>query len=295
MNRMHNSAPEKNRFSSQSVLVDKLLRNALSEDIGSGDITTSSIVPEEDISEALIIAKEDFILAGINFAGRTFKLVNREVKFKAMKRDGSRIRRGTVIAEIKGDTRSLLMAERTALNLLQRLCGIATLTSKFVERVAGLPVKILDTRKTTPGLRYFEKYAVKTGGGCNHRYGLFDGLLIKDNHIAAAGGLKKAVKLARSGGDNLFKLEVEAGSIKEVKEALSSGADIIMLDNMSVDEMINAVKIIRSRKTDVIIEASGNVDLENVRVIAETGVDMISVGALTHSAPASDISMKIRR
>lgn len=279
----------------ERALVDGVLRNALNEDIGSGDITTLSIVPEKNISEALIIAKEDFILAGLSFAGRTFKLVNREVKFKAMKRDGSRIRKGTVIAEINGNTRSILIAERTALNLLQRLSGIATLTNKFVGRVTGLPVKILDTRKTTPGLRFFEKYAVKMGGGCNHRYGLFDGLLIKDNHIAAAGGLKKAVKLARSRGDNLFKIEVEAKSIKEVKEALSAGADIIMLDNMSVDEMLKAVKIIRSKKSAILIEASGNVDLDNVQAIAETGVDMISVGALTHSAPASDISMKIQR
>ncbi|MBI5675058.1 MAG: carboxylating nicotinate-nucleotide diphosphorylase [Nitrospirae bacterium] len=275
--------------------VDSVLRNALNEDIGTGDITTLSIVPEKDISKALIIAKEDFILAGLSFAERTFKLVNKDVKFKAMKRDGSKIKKGTVIAEINGNTRSILMAERTALNLLQRLSGIATLTSKFVRRVAGLPVKILDTRKTTPGLRFFEKYAVKMGGGCNHRYGLFDGMLIKDNHIAAAGGLKKTVKLARSSGYDLFKIEVEAKSIKEVKEALSSGADIIMLDNMSVDEMIKAVKIIRFHKADTIIEASGNVNLENVRAIAETGVDMISVGALTHSAPASDISMKIGR
>lgn len=275
--------------------VDSVLRNALNEDIGSGDITTSAIVPERDISEAVIIAKENFILAGISFAERTFKLVSREVKFKANKRDGSRIRKGTVIAEIKGDTRSLLMAERTALNLLQRLSGIATLTSRFVERVAGLPIKILDTRKTTPGLRFFEKYAVKMGGGCNHRYGLFDGILIKDNHISAAGGVKKAVKLARLRVDKSFKIEIEARSIKEVKEALSAGADIIMLDNMSVDEMTKAVKIIRSHKADVVIEASGNVDLENVRAVAETGVDMISVGALTHSAPAADISMKIRR
>ncbi len=280
---------------SKHTAIDDVLRNALHEDIGSGDITTLSLVPEKDISEALIIAKEDFILAGLSFAGRTFKLVNSEVKFKAKKRDGSRIRKGTVIAEIKGNTRSLLMAERTALNMLQRLSGIATLTSRFVERVTGLPVNILDTRKTTPGLRFFEKYAVKMGGGCNHRFGLFDGLLIKDNHIAAAGGVKKAVKLAMSRKDKSFKIEVEARSIKEVKEALSAGVDIIMLDNMAADEMTKAVKIIRSHKADVIIEASGNVNLENVRAIAETGVDMISVGALTHSAPASDISMKIKR
>ncbi|MEW6715184.1 MAG: carboxylating nicotinate-nucleotide diphosphorylase [Nitrospirota bacterium] len=275
--------------------VDSVLKNALHEDIGSGDITTSAIISEKDISLAVIIAKEDFILAGLPFAGRTFKLVDSEVKFKAKKRDGSRIRKGTVIAEIKGKTRSLLLAERTALNLLQRLSGIATLTNKFVERVAGLPVKILDTRKTTPGLRFFEKYAVKMGGGCNHRYGLFDGILIKDNHISAAGGVKKAVKLAKSRVDKSFKIEVEAKSIKEVKDALSSGADIIMLDNMAVDEMTKAVKIIRSHKADVVIEASGNVNLENLRAIAETGVDMISAGALTHSAPAADISMKIRR
>lgn len=273
--------------------IDDVLRNALHEDIGSGDITTSLIVPEKDVSKALIIAKEDFILAGIHFAGRTFKLIDSEVKFKANKRDGSRVRKGTAIAEIKGDTRSILMAERTALNLLQRLSGIATFTSRFVERVAGLPVKILDTRKTTPGLRFFEKYAVKMGGGCNHRFGLFDGILIKDNHISAAGGVKKAVKLARSRVDKSFKIEVEAKSIKEVKDALSLGADIIMLDNMAVDEMTNAVKIIRSDKKARIIEASGNINLENVRAVAQTGVDMISVGALTHSAPASDISMKI--
>lgn len=280
---------------SDKATVDSVIKNALNEDIGSGDITTSSIIPERDISEAVIIAKEDFILAGISFAGRTFKLVNREVKFKTMKRDGSRIKKGTAIAEIKGDTRSLLMAERTALNLLQRLSGISTLTNKFAERVSGLPVKILDTRKTTPGLRFFEKYAVKMGGGCNHRFGLFDGILIKDNHISAAGGLKNAVKLARLRGDKSFKIEVEAKSIKEVDDALSAGADIIMLDNMPADEMIKAVKIIRSRRSNVIIEASGNMNLENVRAVAETGVDMISVGALTHSAPAADISMKIRR
>jgi len=280
---------------SKHIAIDDLLRNALHEDIGSGDITTSAIVPERNISKAVIIAKEDFILAGISFAGRTFRLVNREMKFKAMKRDGSKIKKGTVIAEIKGNTKGLLMAERTALNLLQRLSGIATLTSKFAGRVAGLPVKILDTRKTTPGLRFFEKYAVRMGGGCNHRFGLFDGILIKDNHIAAAGGGKKALKLARSGRDKLFKIEVEVKNIKEAQDALSSGADIIMLDNMSVDEMMKAVKIIRSTKIDLLIEASGNVSLENVRAIAETGVDMISVGALTHSAPASDISMKIRR
>jgi nicotinate-nucleotide pyrophosphorylase (carboxylating) len=276
-------------------IVDSVLRNALHEDIGSGDITTSAIVPERDISKAVIIAKDDFILAGISFAGRTFRLVDKDVKFQAKKKDGSRVRKGTVIAEIKGKTKSLLLAERTALNLLQRLSGIAALTSNFVERVAGLPVKILDTRKTTPGLRFFEKYAVRMGGGCNHRFGLFDAILIKDNHIAAAGGLKKAVKLVKSRENKSLKIEVEAKNTKEVKEALSAGADIIMLDNMSADEMTKAVKMIRSTKKGVMVEASGNMNLDNVRAIAETGVDMISVGALTHSAPAADISMKIKR
>jgi nicotinate-nucleotide pyrophosphorylase (carboxylating) len=263
--------------------IDEVIINALNEDIGSGDITTSSVVPEGHVSDAVITAKGDLVLAGIVFAERTFELINTKIRFKRKKKDGSRVRKGAVIAEITGDTKSILMAERVALNLLQRLSGIATLTHTFVKEVKGLSVKIVDTRKTTPGLRFFEKYAVRMGGGYNHRYGLFDG----------AGGLGSAVKHARSNAGHLFKIEVEVSNAKEVKEALSAGADIIMLDNMSADEMRKSVNMIRAEKPDTIIEASGGIKLGNVRSAALTGVDLISIGAITHSAPAADISLNI--
>lgn len=276
------------------AIVDNILLNALHEDIGNGDVTTSALVPEKHVSSAIIIAKGDFILAGLPFAERIFKITDRNIKFRAVNKDGSRIKAKTVIAKISGSTGNLLMAERTALNLLQRLSGIATLTDKYVQSVKDLKVKIADTRKTAPGLRFFDKYAVRTGGGCNHRFGLFDGVLIKDNHIAAIGGVGKAVKLARAKVQHLFNIEVEVKNIAEVKEALSARADVIMLDNMNVDMMKRAVSIIRRKAPGVLIEASGNVNFENVRSIAATGVDLISIGALTHSAPAADISMKIR-
>ncbi|MBI5050181.1 MAG: carboxylating nicotinate-nucleotide diphosphorylase [Nitrospirae bacterium] len=273
--------------------IDKILADALSEDIGHGDITTSLIIPPERKARAVLIAKEDLILAGIPFAEKIFKSVNKDIKFKADKKDGGSVKKGTIIAELSGNARSLLTAERVALNLLQRLSGIATLTHSFVKCVDGFPVKIVDTRKTTPGLRFFEKYAVMAGGGYNHRFGLFDGVLIKDNHIALTGGVKKAVRLARSKAHHMLKVEAEVKNMREVKEALSSGADIIMLDNMPVKEIKNAVKIIRLHQPKTVVEASGNINLENVRQIAAAGVDLISVGALTHSAPAVDISMKI--
>lgn len=273
--------------------IDTVLTNALNEDIGSGDITTSSVIPANHISSAVLIAKDNLLLAGVPFAERVFKLVNSDIKFRAVKKEGGRLRKGTVIAKVSGDTRSLLTAERTALNLLQRLSGIATLTGRFVDRVKGLKTKIVDTRKTAPGLRYFEKYAVRVGGGSNHRFGLFDSVLIKDNHIAAVGGLSKAVKLARQKTHHLLKIEVEVKNVKELKEALSTGADVIMLDNMSLDNIKKAVSIIRSKNPSIVIEASGSINLENVRSIAAAGVDIISIGAITHSAPAADISMKI--
>jgi nicotinate-nucleotide pyrophosphorylase (carboxylating) len=276
-----------------NVITDKMLLNALHEDIGNGDVTTSALIPENHVSDAVIIAKEDFVLAGLQFAGRVFHLTDDSVKFRPLGKDGSRIRSKTVIAKISGNTGNLLMAERTALNLLQRLSGIATLTDKYVQSVKDLKVKIADTRKTAPGLRFFDKYAVRAGGGCNHRYGLFDGVLIKDNHIAAIGGAGKAVRLARAKVHHLFNIEVEVKNIPELKEALSAGANVIMLDNMNVDMIKRAVSIIRRKNPDVLIEASGNVTFENVRSIAETGVDLISIGALTHSAPAADLSMKI--
>ncbi|MEK7698679.1 MAG: carboxylating nicotinate-nucleotide diphosphorylase [Nitrospirota bacterium] len=272
---------------------DSILTQALLEDIGEGDVTTNTIIPENHRSKVVLIAKEDFVLAGLPFTERIFKLVNLALKFKANKKDGDIVKKGAVIATINGNTRSLLMAERTALNILQRLSGIATLTCRFVEKVKGLPVKIVDTRKTIPGLRTFEKYAVRAGGGKNHRFGLFDGILIKDNHIKAAGSIEKAVKMAKLKAQHMLKIEVEAKNIREVRSALSAGAEIIMLDNMSIEGIKKSVRMIRSHDPQVIIEASGNINLENVRVIAETGVDLISVGALTHSATAVDISMDI--
>jgi len=279
----------KNHYTS----VDTTLINALLEDTGSGDITSLSLIPEDHVSNAVLIAKEDFVLAGMPFVERTFKLVDSESRFKIFKRDGVKVKKGDALAKIRGGTRSLLMTERVALNLLQRLSGIATLTHKFVERIKGLKTKITDTRKTTPGLRFFEKYAVKVGGGYNHRFGLFDGVLIKDNHIRAVGGVSRAVKLAQKRVHHLSKVEVEVKNIREVREALSAGADIIMLDNMPVDKIKKAVDIIRSQNPHIIIEASGNIKLESVRAIAATGVDLISIGALTHSAQAVDISMEI--
>jgi nicotinate-nucleotide pyrophosphorylase (carboxylating) len=274
--------------------IDEALINALKEDVGSGDVTTSSLIPEASVSEALLIAKGDLVLAGLPFAKRVFQLVDDRLEFRALKREGTRVRKGSIVAEIKGKTAGILIAERTALNILQRMSGIATLTSDYVQAVKGSNVKIADTRKTAPGLRYFDKYAVGMGGGQSHRYGLYDGVLIKDNHIAAAGGVGKAVRLARSRAHHLLKIEVEVKNIPEVKEALSAGADVIMLDNMNIDMMKKAAVLIRRKNPAVLIEASGNMNLENIREVAETGVDLISVGALTHSAPAADLSLKIR-
>lgn len=272
---------------------DTILTQALLEDIGEGDVTTCAVIPENHRSKAVLIAKEDFVLAGLPFAERIFQLLNSELKFKAHKKDGDIVKKGAVIATINGNTRSLLMAERTALNLLQRLSGIATLTRRFVEKVKGLTVKIVDTRKTTPGLRTFEKYAVRAGGGKNHRFGLFDGILIKDNHINAAGSIEKAVKTAKLKTHHMLKIEVETKNIREVRSALSADAEIIMLDNMSVEDIRKSVKLIRSQNPQIIIEASGNINLENIRKVAEICVDLISIGALTHSARAVDISMDI--
>lgn len=273
--------------------MDEVLVHALKEDVGSGDITTASLVPEDHVSVAVLIAKEEIVLAGLPFAERVFHLVDSSIQFRLLKREGSRVRKGSVVARIRGNTGGILVAERTALNLLQRMSGIATLTNAYIEAVKGLKVEITDTRKTAPGLRAFDKYAVRAGGGRNHRYGLYDGVLIKDNHISAAGGVRKAVKLARSRVHHLLKIEVEARNIPEVRESLSAGADIIMLDNMDVKSMKRAVEIIRRKNPDVMIEASGNMNPENIREVAETGVDLISVGALTHSAPASDLSLQI--
>lgn len=271
--------------------IKNVLRLALEEDLGHADVTTTLIIPEEQTSKALLVAKESFVLAGLPFAREVFNLLNHEVKFRVFHNEGSKLKKGDIIAEIYGRTRTLLTCERVGLNILQRLSGIATLTNEFVRKVKGLGVKIVDTRKTTPCLRYMEKYAVKVGGGTNHRFGLCDGILIKDNHIEAAGGIAPAINAARQ-AHHLSKIEVEVENLKELKEALAAGADVVMLDNMSIEDMREAVKLAKGK---VLIEASGNISLERVRAVAETGVDLISVGAITHSAPAADISMKIVR
>jgi nicotinate-nucleotide pyrophosphorylase (carboxylating) len=272
--------------------IDHILINALREDIGNDDVTTSSLISESSSSRAAIRAKGDFVLAGLPYTQRVFALMDGGSRFSGFKKDGDRVRQGQILAKVRGNTRGLLMAERTALNVLQRLSGIATLTDHYVRRIRGTGVRIADTRKTAPGLRVLEKYAVRVGGGHNHRYGLFDGILIKDNHIAVVGSVGRAVKAAGERNHHLLKVEVEVTTLSEVKEALTSGADVIMLDNMPVDKMGKAVKIIRKKDRKTVIEASGDIDLDNVRDVALTGVDIISVGALTHSAPAADISLK---
>lgn len=268
--------------------IDKILENALQEDIHTGDITTLAVMPEKRIMRAVLRTKEPMVLAGTDVALRVFSLVDPSVHGSSSFSDGDHLDTGTVVAEIRGDAASLLQGERVALNLLQRMCGIATLTARFVEAVEGTKARIVDTRKTTPGLRMLEKYAVRAGGGINHRTGLYDGVLIKENHIAAAGGITAAVKRARDYIPHTMKVEVETETLAEVDEALACGADIIMLDNMDLDTMHKAVAMIAGK---ALVEASGGVNLETVRAIAETGVDIISVGSLTHSARAMDISM----
>lgn len=269
----------------------KIIKNALAEDIGTGDITTGATVRAGKKGRALAIAKDDFIVAGIDVFEATFKILDKNIKIKKLIRDACHVKKGAVIAEISGSLSGILKAERVSLNLFQRMCGIATLTAKYVEAVSNSRAKILDTRKTVPGLRILDKMAVRLGGGCNHRIGLYDGILIKDNHIEAAGGITAAVKAQRKSLSGKMTIEVETTNLKEVKEALSCGVDIIMLDNMSVPAMRKAVDHVAGR---ALLEASGNVSLRNVAAIAATGVDFISVGELTHSVRAADISLKIR-
>jgi len=272
------------------ISAKEFVRIALEEDLGHGDITSSLIIGDEKAS-AHIIAKEAFILAGMPFLSDVFDSVGGAVKIDLLFAEGTRIVKGDILARLSGLAKSLLAGERVALNILQHLSGIATTTGNFVEEVKGLPVRIVDTRKTTPGMRLLEKYAVTVGGGANHRFGLYDGILIKDNHIKIAGGVKQAIGLTKK-APHLLKIEVEVKDMDELKAALDAGVDVIMLDNMSIVEMQTAVKIARACNNKILLEASGNVNLQNVRDIAETGVDIISVGAITHSARAVDISMK---
>jgi len=262
------------------------IRRALTEDIGTGDATTDAIVPPDATMRGQIIAKQDGVIAGLDVARAAYELLDSDVDFSAQLADGSRVTRGGLLALVSGRTSSLLTAERTALNFLGRMSGIATLTRQFVDAVAGTRAVILDTRKTAPGLRLVDKLAVKLGGGGNHRIGLYDMILIKDNHIDYAGGIEEAVRRARA-YDSGLPIEVEARSVADVNVALSLGVERILLDNMSVEQMSEAVALTNGRAK---LEASGNVTLETVRRIAETGVDFISVGALTHSAKVFDVS-----
>ena len=268
--------------------VDDIIRRALDEDIHTGDITTLAVVPEPQPVRARLVAKEEMIVAGMDVVARVFQLLDSSIRFTPRVADGVRTGRGELLAEMEGDARLLLQGERVALNLLQRMCGTATLTRRYVDAVAGTKARVVDTRKTTPGLRVLEKYAVRVGGGINHRTGLYDGVLIKENHIAAAGGIREAIGRARTYIAHTLKIEIETETLDQVREALEAGADIIMLDNMTLPQMAEAVDVIGGR---ALVEASGGVSLDTVRGIAETGVDIISVGALTHSARAMDISM----
>ncbi|MFT8342745.1 MAG: carboxylating nicotinate-nucleotide diphosphorylase [Clostridium beijerinckii] len=270
------------------LVIDKIIKDALIEDCPNEDITTNSIIGEESISTVELICKEEGIVAGLEVFKRVFDLLgNVEIEF--YKRDGDNVHVKDRIAFLKGNTRSLLVGERIALNLLQRMSGIATLTNRFIQEIKHTKAKLLDTRKTTPNLRILEKYSVKIGGGCNHRFNLSDGVMIKDNHISAAGGIKKAIELTRKNSSFVRKIEVETENLEMVQEALLAGADIIMLDNMGLEIAKEAVEIIGKR---ALIEFSGNVELNSIKEIAEIGVDYISVGALTHSAKILDFSLK---
>lgn len=272
-------------------VLKKAIEKFLHEDIGSGDITSEAIIPPEQTGKAEFVAKGTFVVCGMDsVAPAVFTAQNPAITIIHAEKDGAEASPGDILLQATGPVLDLLKAERVALNLVQRLSGIATLTARFVDRVKPLPVKILDTRKTTPGLRMLEKYAVRAGGGHNHRFNLSDGVLIKDNHIEASGSIQKAVSLVRGKIPHTMKIEVEASSMGEVRECLASCVDIIMLDNMDPVTMREAVKLAGGR---ALLEASGGVTLDNVRQVAETGVDYISIGALTHSAPACDISMRL--
>ena len=270
--------------------VKQVIASSLKEDIGKGDITTLSTIPKSKKASAVLIAKERGIICGLDIINFVFRTVDPKVKIIYFKKDGQNVKKGEKVAKIKGKARSLLTAERTILNFLQMMSGVATTTNNFVQKIKESKTRVLDTRKTLPTMRYLQKYAVRCGGGKNHRQGLYDMVLIKDNHISVANGIKNAVSLARKEYGKKVKIEVECSNLKEVKKALESDCDWIMLDNMKLGDMKKAVKIITGRKK---IEASGGVNLKIIREIAKTGVDFISVGALTHSYKALDISMRI--
>ncbi|MBR1993272.1 MAG: carboxylating nicotinate-nucleotide diphosphorylase [Firmicutes bacterium] len=269
--------------------VDPLILSALREDITSEDVSANSVMRDVQMGEADLICKEDGIICGLQVFERVFKLIDEETSVEFFVKDGDQVSKGQLMAKLRGDVRVLLCGERTALNYLQRMSGVATYTRSMAQLLEGTKTKLVDTRKTTPNNRIFEKYAVKVGGGHNHRYNLSDGVMLKDNHIGAAGGVKKAVEMAREYSSFVRKIEVEVENLDMVREAVDAGADIIMLDNMTHDQMKEAIGYIDGRAE---IEVSGNVTRENIASLADLGVDIISSGALTHSAPILDISLK---
>lgn len=271
--------------------IDEIILSALKEDMPMGDITTDNTIDSSANAGAVLLARQDAVIAGLDVFERVFELLDGNIKFNRKITDGSMVSKGEVFLEFEGNAQALLKGERTALNFLQHMSGIATKTAEFCEKVKNLPVKVTDTRKTVPGLRYLAKYAVRAGGGHNHRLCLSDGVLIKDNHIKAAGGIIEAIGCVRNRVPHTVKIEVETESLEQVMEALDGGADIIMLDNMSLQMMTDAVKLINGR---ALTEASGDVHLDTIYNIAQTGVDIISVGELTHTVKAVNISMKLR-
>lgn len=271
------------------LVADKYIRMALEEDINNEDVSTNAVMPEYKKGEVQLIGKEDGIIAGLEIFERVFTLLDPQTKTVCTVKDGDSVKKGQVLAVVTGDIRVLLSGERTALNYLQRMSGIATYTNNVVKLLEGTATKLLDTRKTTPGMRVFEKYAVRVGGGGNHRYNLSDGVLLKDNHIDAAGGIRQAVEAARAYAPFVRRIEVEVEDLGMVKEAVEAGADIIMLDNMTPEMMAEAIHIINGRAET---ECSGNITKENIKAIASLGIDYVSSGALTHSAPILDISLK---
>jgi nicotinate-nucleotide pyrophosphorylase (carboxylating) len=272
------------------LAIEKLIRQALAEDVGPGDITTWAALDGDETGSARATAKTELVVAGGEVFGLVFTTLDPALAVTLFHRDGERVAPGTALAEVRGPLASILTAERVALNLFQRMCGIATLTARFVAETAGTRAKILDTRKTMPGLRILDKAAVRAGGGANHRFALYDGVLVKDNHIAAARGIGPAIRRIREKIPHTLKIEVEVRDLAGLEEALAAGADAVLLDNMDLEQMTRAVELVAGR---IPLEASGNMTLERVAGVAATGVDLISVGALTHSAPAADISLNV--
>ena len=275
----------------ENPFVKEIIQLALKEDLGSGDITTDSIIGGEKIGLARVIAKEDFVLAGLPIFKQVFKELYPEIKFEQFCKDRDLVKNEETICVIKGPIHIILKGERTALNFLQRMSGVATTTKKFVDRISCTNTKILDTRKTLPGWRILDKYAVRVGGGHNHRFGLFDGILIKENHIIAAGSIKDAISLARKNAPHMLKIEVEVENLDELNEAIDNKVDVVLLDNMDLEMLKKAVKIAKGK---VLIEVSGRIDLDNVQEVAKLGVDFISVGVITHSVKGVDISLELQ-